>query len=145
MPRTGRYAFRFVPPASCLSHLRFSAQSVYFSFLRNETRVHLPISLSHSMIRLATFNPNSTFARSHGPTHTRPVGGGGKCSRELGKGSGWVVGVTVRARGVEGGILVFVQRDTIFDTQRQVRLELKRVRVRSNLQGPTKGKLTLEI
>jgi len=72
------------------------------------------------MIRLATFNPNSTFARSHSPAHTRPISSGGKRSRELGEGSGRVVGITVRARGVESGILVFVQRDTIFDTQRQV-------------------------
>ena len=96
------------------------------------------------MIRLATFNPNSTFARSHSPAHTRRVSSGGERSRELGEGSGRIVGVTVRAWGVEGGILVFVQRDTIFDTQRQVRLELKESGFDPTCRDQ-KGELTLEM
>ena len=54
-----------------------------------------------------------------------PESDGRACLSELGKGGGWVIGVTVGVLGsVEGGTLVFVQRDTILDAQRQVGLEV---------------------
>ena len=49
-------------------------------------------------------------------------GSRGAC--ELREGGGWVIDVTVRIlQSVEGGTLVFVQRDTVLDAQWQIGLE----------------------
>lgn len=42
--------------------------------------------------------------------------------RELGEDGTWVVGVTARAWGVEGGTLIPIQRDGVLDAQWQIRL-----------------------
>ena len=55
-----------------------------------------------------------------------PGGNSRGCASELGEGGDWVVGVTLWASDrVEGGTLVFGQRDTVLDPQGQVWLESK--------------------
>lgn len=70
----------------------------------------------------------SIFARYTAGTRvlelTASRGDGTSCAGKLGWGGSWVVGVTVWVlEGLEGRPLVFVQRDTVLDAQRQVGLE----------------------
>jgi hypothetical protein len=67
----------------------------------------------------------------------------GRRGRQLGRSSARVISVTVRARGVEGGTLVSVQRNTVLDAQWQVRLEIKGKSALDPAQ--TEMELTLEM